>query len=46
MGVDARLKGKRFGRLVVTVSEGRIVDVELQKKIDRRLFSAFSNAVE
>lgn len=44
--VFARLKGRRFGRLVVTVSDGRIVDVELQEKVDRRLFAAFWSAAD
>ncbi len=39
--VFARLKEKRFGRLEVTVSDGRVVDVELIEKLDRRLFRFF-----
>jgi len=30
-----RLKAKRFGRLVVTVSDGRVVDIEVTEKIER-----------
>ncbi|MBI2205092.1 MAG: hypothetical protein HYU41_14685 [Candidatus Rokubacteria bacterium] len=31
----ARVKRRRFGRLAVTISEGRMVNVELIEKIDR-----------
>ncbi len=41
-----RLKNKRFGRLIVTVSDGRIVGVELQEKVDRRLLSGLSDAAD
>jgi hypothetical protein len=30
----ARLKERRFGRLIVTISDGRVVDVEVTEKID------------
>jgi len=30
----ARLKARRFGRLTVVVSDGRVVDVEVSEKID------------
>ena len=33
----ARLKERRFGRLTVMVSEGRLVDVEVSEKIDHDL---------
>lgn len=36
LGVFARLKEKRFGRLEVTVSDGRVVGVELVEKLDRK----------
>jgi hypothetical protein len=35
LGALARVKAGRFGRLVVTVSDGRVVDVEVVEKIDR-----------
>ena len=38
LGVFARLKANRFGRLEVTVSDGRLVDVEVIEKVDRNLF--------
>jgi len=34
LDVFARLKERRFGRLTLTVSDGRIVDVEVAEKID------------
>jgi len=34
LNVLARLKTQRFGRLILTVSDGRIVDVEVIEKID------------
>jgi hypothetical protein len=40
--VLARLKERRFGRLAVSVSDGRVVDVEVVEKIDRNLFRSFS----
>jgi hypothetical protein len=33
----ARLKERRFGRLTVTISDGRVVDVEVTEKIDHDL---------
>lgn len=30
-----RVKKGRFGRLVVTVGDGRIVDIEITEKVDR-----------
>lgn len=36
LGVFARLKEKRSGRLEVTVSDGRVVGVELVEKLDRK----------
>lgn len=34
----ARVKERKFGRLEVTISDGRVVDVELIEKLDRNLF--------
>lgn len=34
LDIFARLKERRFGRLTLTVSDGRIVDVEVVEKID------------
>ncbi len=42
LGVLARLKERRFGRLAVSVSDGRVVDIEVVEKIDRSLFRSFS----
>jgi hypothetical protein len=39
----ARLKERKFGRLVMSVSDGRIVDVELIEKIDRKLLQSLSS---
>lgn len=36
--VVARVKASRFGRLTVSVSDGRVVDVEIIEKVDRRAF--------
>jgi len=38
----ARLKERRFGRLLLSVSDGRVVEVEVTEKIDRRLLQTFS----
>ena len=38
----ARLKERRFGRLVMSVGDGRVVDVELTEKIDRKLLQTLS----
>lgn len=35
LGALARLKRGRFGRLVVSVSDGRVVDIELTVRVDR-----------
>ena len=35
LGALARVKARRFGRLVVTISDARIVDVEVIEKMDR-----------
>ncbi|MBI3107490.1 MAG: hypothetical protein HYY95_18310 [Candidatus Rokubacteria bacterium] len=40
--VFSRVKAKRFGRLAVVVSDGRVVDVEIVEKIDRSLVKVFS----
>lgn len=42
LGALARVKARRFGRLVVTVSDGRIVDVEVIEKIDRDVLRSLS----
>lgn len=38
----ARVKGRRFGRLAVTISEGRMVDIELVEKVDHDLLRRLS----
>lgn len=38
----ARVKAGRFGRLVVTVNDGRVVDVEVVEKIDRDVLRSLS----
>lgn len=38
----SRVKAKRFGRLVVTVSDGRVVDIEVIEKVDRNVLKTFS----
>lgn len=35
----ARVKAGRFGRLTVAVSDGRLVDVEIVEKMDRRVLA-------
>jgi len=40
LGALARVKARRFGRLVVTVNDGRIADVEVIEKIDRDVLRA------
>ena len=42
LGVFARLKAKRFGRVEVTMREGNVTGVEFTEKIDRTLFRSFS----
>jgi len=42
LDVLARLKTQRFGRLILTVSDGRIVDVEVIEKIDHDLLRRLS----
>lgn len=37
----AQLKARRFGRLEVTVSDGRVTDVQLVEKLDRELLRRF-----
>jgi len=34
LDVFARLKEHRFGRLIVTVSDGKVVDLEVVEKVD------------
>jgi hypothetical protein len=36
-----RLKNRRFGRLVIAVSDGRVVDVEVIEKVDREILNRF-----
>jgi hypothetical protein len=38
----ARLKERRFGRLILTISDGRVVDVEVAEKIDHDLLRGLS----
>jgi hypothetical protein len=38
----ARLKERRFGRVVIGVSDGRVVEVELTEKVDRSLLQTWS----
>ena len=38
----ARLKERRFGRLTLTISDGRVVDVEVIEKIDHDLLRRLS----
>jgi hypothetical protein len=42
LGALARVKAQRFGRLVVTVSDARVVDVEVIEKVDRDVLRALS----
>jgi hypothetical protein len=42
LGALARVKAGRFGRLIVTVNDGRVVDVEVIEKIDRDVLRALS----
>jgi hypothetical protein len=36
-----RLKDRRFGRLVIAVSDGRVVDLEVIEKVDREILNRF-----
>jgi len=38
----ARVKARRFGRIVVTVSDARVVDVEVIEKIDHDVLRRLS----
>lgn len=38
----ARVKTQRFGRLIVSVSDARVVDVEVVEKIDRDVLRRLS----
>jgi hypothetical protein len=38
LDVFAELKFRRFGRLELTVGDGRLMDVEIVQRIDRKLF--------
>jgi hypothetical protein len=42
LGALARVKARRFGRVVVTVSDARVVDVEVIEKIDRDVLKGLS----
>lgn len=37
----ARVKKSGFGRLVISVSDGRIVEIELVEKVERNILKAF-----
>jgi hypothetical protein len=41
LGIFARLKEKRFGRVDVTVREGNVTDVEFVERVDRNLLRVF-----
>ncbi|MGH9662127.1 MAG: hypothetical protein ACRD96_26495 [Bryobacteraceae bacterium] len=42
LGALARVKARRFGRLVVAVSDARVVDVEVIEKVDRDVLRTLS----
>jgi hypothetical protein len=42
LDVLARLKERRFGRLTLTVSDGRVVDVEVMERINHDLLRGLS----
>jgi len=42
LGALARVKTQRFGRVVVSISEARIVDVEVVEKVERDVLRALS----
>jgi hypothetical protein len=42
LGALSRVKARRFGRLVITVSDGRVVDLEVIEKIDRDVLRTLS----
>jgi hypothetical protein len=42
LGALGRVKARRFGRLIVIVSDGRVVDVEVIEKIDREVLRNLS----
>ena len=42
LGALARVKARRFGRLVVAASDARVVDVEVIEKIERDVLRALS----
>jgi len=42
LGALARVKARRFGRLIVSVNDGRVVDVEVVEKMDREVLRALS----
>lgn len=43
LGIFARLKERRFGRVEVTVREGSVSDIEFVEKVDRNLLRVFSS---
>ncbi len=43
LGIFARLKEKRFGRVEVTVRDGNVTSVELIEKVDRNLIQFASS---
>ena len=42
LDVLARVKERRFGRLTLTISDGRVVDVEVVEKVDHDLLRELS----
>lgn len=42
LGALSRVKARKFGRLVVAVHDGQVVDVEVIEKIDRAVLRALS----
>lgn len=42
LGAVARVKARKFGRVVVTVNDGRVVDVEVIEKLDRDVLKGLS----
>lgn len=37
----ARVKKSRFGRLVISVSDGRVMEIELVEKVERNILKGF-----
>ncbi len=42
LGALARVKTQRFGRVIVSISDARVVDVEVVEKVDRDVLRALS----